>query len=117
MIARRLERLGAVLVQLALSYCFHYFLQLVGRVFPYLAQNVGITLKRLLFAFCLLIEILAYFRKQVESLNLIVNKLCVRPLPFDNVVIVPRARELCRCSVVGKIVTVFRTVSRPRSYR
>lgn len=57
MIARRLERLGAVLVQLALSYCFHYFLQLVGRVFPYLAQNVGITLKRLLFAFCLLIEI------------------------------------------------------------
>ena len=38
--------------------------------------------------------ILAYFRKQVESLNLIVNKLCVRPLPFDNVVIVPRAREV-----------------------
>ena len=57
MIARRLEGLGAVLVQLALSDRFHSFFQLVGRVFSYLAQNVGVALKRLLFAFRLLIEI------------------------------------------------------------
>ena len=38
--------------------------------------------------------VLAYFRGQVESFNLIVDKLRVRPLPFDNVVIVPRAREV-----------------------
>ena len=38
--------------------------------------------------------VFAYFRGQVESLNLIVDKLRVRPLPFDNVVIVPRAREV-----------------------
>ena len=44
MIARRLEGLGAVLVQLALSDRFHNFLQLIGRVFPYLAQNVGVPL-------------------------------------------------------------------------
>ena len=38
--------------------------------------------------------VFAYFRGQVESLNLNVDKLRVRPLPFDNVVIVPRAREV-----------------------
>ena len=56
MVARRLEGLGAILVQLALPDRFHYFLKLVGRVFSYLAQNVGVTLKCLLFAFRLLIE-------------------------------------------------------------
>ena len=57
MVARRLEGLGAILVQLALPDRFHYFLKLVGRVFSYLAQNVGVALKCLLFSFCLLIEI------------------------------------------------------------
>ena len=38
--------------------------------------------------------VLAYFREQIESFNLVVDKLCVRALPFYNVVIVPRAREV-----------------------
>ena len=57
MVARRLEGLGAVLVQLALSDSFHNFLQLVGRVFSYLAQNINVALKRLFFTLRLLIEI------------------------------------------------------------
>ena len=56
MIARRLKGLGAVLVQLALPDRLHNFLQLVGRVFPYLAQNVGVAFKCLLLSLCLLIE-------------------------------------------------------------
>ena len=65
MVARRLEGLGAILVQLALSDRFHYFFQLVGRVFSYLAQNVGVALKCLLFSFRLLIEI---SNEQIENL-------------------------------------------------
>ena len=56
MIARRLEGLGAILVQLALPDRFHNFFQLVGRMFPYLSQNVGVALKSLLFTLRLLIE-------------------------------------------------------------
>ena len=44
MVAQRLEGLGAVLVQLALSDRFHNFLQLVWRVFSYLTKNVGVAL-------------------------------------------------------------------------
>ena len=65
MVARRLEGLGAILVQLALSDRFHYFFQLVGRVFSYLAQNVGVALKCLLFSFRLLIEI---SNEQIDNL-------------------------------------------------
>ena len=57
MVARRLERFGAILVQLVLPDRFHNLIELVWRVFPYLAQNVGVTLKYLLLAFSLLVEI------------------------------------------------------------